>query len=86
MVAGGAFFVRRDDAFAANNNNDLSIVPCPKKATSGTPANCVSTASVKQLDLYAAPWTWPDGLSVDEVAARLKGSIATDSSEEQLEN
>ena len=51
-----------------------SIVPCEK--LSGT-NNCVSTASVKQVDLYMLPWTWSDQ-SVDEIASRMKGVIASD--------
>lgn len=42
------------------------------------PANCVSTASVRKVDLYMSPWNYPDGMPVDEVMARLKGAISTD--------
>ena len=63
---------------------EVRIASCPK-VTSG-PANCVSTASVKQVDLYAAPWTWSDeSVSADVVFARLKGAIAADSSLEIVE-
>lgn len=54
------------------------IVAC-KKDPAGAPANCVSTASVKQVDLYMAPWTWPEGTATEEVIARLKGAISADS-------
>jgi len=40
--------------------------------------NCVSTASVKNLYLYTPPWTFE--CSPEEAYARLKGSIAADSS------
>lgn len=34
---------------------------------------CISTSNVRQLDLYAAPWTFSS--TADEAAARLKGAI-----------
>jgi uncharacterized protein (DUF1499 family) len=55
----------------------LSIAPCEKTST-GT-NNCVSTASVKQVDLFMLPWTWPSDTSVDEIVSRIKGVIAADS-------
>lgn len=64
------------------------IAPC-KKDPSGAHANCVSTASVKQVDLYMPPWSWQEGTSTEEVVGRLKGVIASDSTlslEEQSEN
>lgn len=73
-------------AFA--EGGEVRIKACVKPAEGG-PSNCVSTASVKQVDLYISPWTWPDGISADEVAGRLKGAIASDSTltlEEQREN
>jgi len=63
----------------AAQQQSFSIAACVKPA-SGAPANCVSTASVKQVDLYMAPWTWPEGTSVDEVVGRLKGVIDSDAS------
>lgn len=54
-----------------------TITPCPV-VSSGKPNNCVSTASVKQVDLYSPPWTYE--VSADEAMARLKGVIASDSS------
>lgn len=53
---------------------EISITAC-RKNPSGT-TNCVSTRNVKQLDLYAPPWTFDT--SVDEAAARIKGVIASD--------
>lgn len=58
-------------------SSSYSIASCVKPSTGG-PANCVSTASVKQVDLYMAPWTWPEGVAVDEVVGRLKGVIDAD--------
>jgi uncharacterized protein (DUF1499 family) len=69
-----------------------TITACPKPAGGsggGSPAkNCISTASVKQLDLYMPPWTFPDNISIAEAMARLKGAISEDlklSIEEQTE-
>jgi uncharacterized protein (DUF1499 family) len=73
-------------AFAAEEA--VKITPCVKSG-SGSPPNCVSTASVKQIYLYMPPWTWNEVTSVDEVAARLKGAIAADPTltlEEQRED
>jgi uncharacterized protein (DUF1499 family) len=53
------------------------IVPC-EKTSSGT-NNCVSTASVKQVDVFMLPWTWPSETSVNEIVSRIKGVIAADS-------
>ena len=53
------------------------ISACVKPAN-GVPINCVSTSSVRQVDLYMAPWTWPDGTSVDEVVGRIKGVVDAD--------
>jgi uncharacterized protein (DUF1499 family) len=44
-----------------------------------TTTNCVSTASVRQLDMYMPPWTF-NGMTKQEVVARLRGAIASDSS------
>ena len=51
-----------------------SIEACYKKA--GGTTNCVSTRNVKQLDLYAPPWTFES--SAEEALARLKGVVAAD--------
>ena len=70
-----------------------AILPAPKKALAeATPqsysikecsatenvSSCVSTASVKKIDSYSPPWTFE--CSPEEAFARLKGSIAADSS------
>lgn len=60
-----------------------SIAACVKPASGN--ANCVSTASVRQVDLYAPPWTFPDTMSADEAMARLKGLINSDSKLEILQ-
>jgi uncharacterized protein (DUF1499 family) len=69
-------------------DKDARISACVKPPGGGS-ANCVSTASVKQVDLYMAPWTWPEGISVDEVVGRLKGAIVADATlslDEQRDN
>ena len=60
------------------------ILPC-SKPSSGAAANCVSTASVKQVDLYMAPWTWPEGTSTEEVVGRIKGIVDADGALEMVE-
>jgi uncharacterized protein (DUF1499 family) len=75
----------------ADNSVDLltappltSIPPCPRTSGnnnniggSGTVGkNCISTASVRQVDLYQPPWTFT--ASSQEAMARLKGLIASD--------
>lgn len=47
-----------------------------QKCSVSSKAPCVSTANVRQLDLYMAPWTFSK--PVDEVMSRLKGAIVTD--------
>jgi uncharacterized protein (DUF1499 family) len=42
----------------------------------GVTTNCVSTRNVKQLDMYAPPWTFES--SAEEAMARLKGVVASD--------
>jgi uncharacterized protein (DUF1499 family) len=56
-----------------------TVAMCEKTASTGNPVNCVSTASIRQFDSYAPPWTWQDDrLSADAIIARLKGAIAVD--------
>jgi uncharacterized protein (DUF1499 family) len=57
-----------------------TVAMCEKTASTGNPVNCVSTASIRQFDSYAPPWTWQDdnNLSADAIIARLKGAIAVD--------
>eukprot|EP00977_Amphora_coffeiformis_P003645 scaffold710_cov171-Amphora_coffeaeformis.AAC.14 len=52
-------------------------IPACVKPPSGN-SNCVSTASVRQVDLYEPPWTFPDSMSSDEAMARLKGVVSSD--------
>jgi len=49
-----------------------------RKPAGNSPSNCVSTASVRQVDLYMPPWTYPQNMPADEVLARLKGAASTD--------
>jgi uncharacterized protein (DUF1499 family) len=58
-----------------------SLQGCPSQ-TKG-PFNCIATASVKQVDQYAPPWTFQ--CSADEALARLKGVVQSDSSMQLLE-
>lgn len=56
-----------------------AISPCQRSTDpSVATTNCVSTASVRQLDLYMPPWTF-NGMTKEEVVARLRGVIASDS-------
>ena len=52
-----------------------SVDACPKVAQGSN--NCISTASVRQLDLYMAPWTYPKDMPNQEVIARIKGAVNT---------
>jgi uncharacterized protein (DUF1499 family) len=47
-----------------------------KKCDTASKSPCVSTANVRQLDLYLPPWTFDK--SADEVMSRLKGAIVAD--------
>ena len=58
-----------------NNDNTQRVKEC---AIVNGPNNCVSTASVKQVNCYAPPWTFQ--VTADEAAARIKGVIASDPS------
>ena len=51
-----------------------------KCGTTAKASQCVSSSNVRQLDLYAAPWTFPDSVNADEVMSRLKGAIVYDTS------
>lgn len=48
-----------------------------EKCSPGSKSACVSTANVRNLDLYLPPWTFDR--SPDEVMSRLKGAIVSDS-------
>jgi len=67
-------------AVRADENVPTSISACAKSSDAGAPANCVSTASVRNVDLYAPPWTIPEGMSPGEAMARIKGAISMDKS------
>lgn len=79
-VLGGTF-----GGASANAETDTeaptSTLPCAK---AGASTNCVSTASVRQVDLYMAPWTFPETMSAEEAMARLKGVIQSDTKLETL--
>lgn len=54
-----------------------------QKCSTSSKAPCVSTANVRQLDLYLPPWTFTQ--PADEVMSRLKGAVVADSSCEIVE-
>ena len=64
-------------ASLADDDADLkpprSIQACSRDAK-----NCVSTANIKQIDLYSPPWTFE--VSPDEAFARIKGVLKSDDS------
>ncbi len=67
-----------DEDIAASSATSSSTVPIIQYCTRhepGTPTNCVSTANVRQYDLYSPPWTFASSISATEVLARLKGAI-----------
>ncbi|GKY95708.1 hypothetical protein MPSEU_000531600 [Mayamaea pseudoterrestris] len=67
---------------AAEETTSPNIAACATTAStdgSSTSTNCVSTASVRNIDFYMVPWTYPDTMSTPEVLARLKGLIQSDS-------
>lgn len=79
LFLGGVALILVPSSAEAATTGVASISACTRPAAgSGASSNCVSTASVKQVDLFISPWTWRDGISVDEVVGRLKGAIASD--------
>jgi len=72
-VIGGTFAI----GSASAEGETPSSIPACIKPPSGN-SNCVSTASVRQVDLYEPPWTFPDSMSSDEAMARLKGLVSSD--------
>lgn len=64
-----------DDAVADTTPAALqySIAKC--SLTPNSPI-CISTSNIRQLDLYAPPWTF--ATSADEAMARLKGSVESE--------
>lgn len=63
---------RADEAVPPNRPK---IAAC-KPQGGGSPSNCVSTSSVKQVDCYVAPWTFE--CSATEAQSRLKGVFVAD--------
>lgn len=60
-------------ADASDVKPSRSIKACDRDAK-----NCVSTANIKQIDLYSPPWTFE--VSPDEAFARIKGVLKSDDS------
>lgn len=77
LLTAACLFTAVLPAFASDVPPQPSITQCAKSSTSNS-MNCVSTASIKQLDLYMPPWTFPDNMSAAEVMARLKGAATND--------
>ncbi|KAL7557019.1 hypothetical protein ACA910_011083 [Epithemia clementina (nom. ined.)] len=61
-----------------------SVEACPKQSQ-GSSNNCVSTASVRQMDLYMAPWTYPKDMTKEEVLGRIKGALSSNNRIEVVE-
>jgi uncharacterized protein (DUF1499 family) len=80
LISGDRALAEEETATPSDTALDApSITACQRSDDPSVTLNCVSTSSVKQLDLYAPPWTF-NGMTKDEVMARLKGVIAADSS------
>ena len=62
---------------AQEQEEPKTITAC-RVVASGKPTNCVSTASVRQVDCYEPPWTFE--VSAEEAMARIKGVVAADPS------
>ena len=72
----GALALEEDAVAASDSATTTSVAKTPSVAQCGVSKNsppCVSTSNVRQLDLYAAPWTFDT--SADEALARLKGAV-----------
>jgi uncharacterized protein (DUF1499 family) len=54
-----------------------AIAPCTKAPNNG-PTNCVSTSSVRQVELSAPVWSYPSYLPVELVQQRLQDAIVAD--------
>lgn len=69
-------------AWASDGGTTTAVTPTPPSSLEGCGGsnNCVATASIKQLDTYAPPWTFQT-ISADEVMARLKGVIMNENYE-----
>jgi len=57
------------------------ITPCLRRG-GGKNTNCISTANVRQLDLYSPPWTF--NVTPEEAMARLKGIVDSDPTLERV--
>ena len=62
---------------AEASSSSRSISACSKTSEASS-SNCVSTASVRQIDLYMPPWKYPESINSDEAMARLKGAVSLD--------
>lgn len=73
LVGIGACLAAAGTPSSAQAEPIATIPPCP-------PSNkhCISTSSVRQVDLYMPPWTYPPSMSAQEVVARLKGACQAD--------
>jgi uncharacterized protein (DUF1499 family) len=85
MLSVGAAIVTGSLLQSAAVADDSTVNLKCRKPEDGAPANCISTANVKQVNLFMDPWTYPSGMPADEVMARLKGAVSTDMKLEVLE-
>jgi uncharacterized protein (DUF1499 family) len=68
-----------DTASITTTSSSVVVVPRIEACVSNNSNNnCVSTASVKQVDMFMLPWTWSESITVNEVVSRLKGILASD--------
>jgi uncharacterized protein (DUF1499 family) len=74
----GIFFSSLVNPLVSTASDDMSTITTKVAACPSTSSNCISTASVRQLQLYMPPWIYPDEMLPQEVLARLKGAISTD--------
>jgi len=73
MIGGTLGITSRANAEEGDQaTRSFSFEKCPTPSKGA----CVSTANVRQLDLYAPPWTFD--ASASEVMSRLKGAVVTD--------
>mmetsp|Transcript_17733 Transcript_17733/g.22966 ORF Transcript_17733/g.22966 Transcript_17733/m.22966 type:complete len:265 (+) Transcript_17733:183-977(+) len=93
VLAAGSGSLAPNKALAAEEDGGSStttitttnVVVCPKRGANGNYINCVSTASVRQLDNYMPPWTYPKDMSQAVVLARIKGAIASNTKFQVME-
>lgn len=70
-----------EDAAATDTPPVTTVVEAPKYSIAKCSVSpkapvCISTSNVRQLDLYAPPWTFAS--NADEAMARLKGAVEGD--------